>query len=439
MREAVFMNACPTTQHLEAFLVERLSPPECDALEEHLASCVPCQERLQELTDDPIPERWRELLTHCSDKQGAAEPAWLGRLANLSLDQIAQDHAAMALTEAGVGTAPAALPLVPGYEMLAELSRGGMGVIYKARQLGLNRVVALKMILAGAHASPEAVVRFRREAEAVARLRYPNIVQIYEVGEHEGRPCFSLEYVEGGSLAQCLDGTPIPARQAAELTQTLARAMEYAHQQGIVHRDLTPGNVLLTADGTPKVTDFGLAKFLIGGGASPTRTGSILGTPSYMAPEQAQANKQAIGPATDVYALGAILYEMLIGRPPFKAETPLDTVLQVVSQEPVPPSRLHAKVPRDLEIICLKCLRKEPDKRFASAEELADDLQRFRAGLPIKARPVRCEEKAWKWVTRHPAIASLIAVLAIVMASSAVVLGIFHSQAEDQRIKAYQA
>jgi WD40 repeat protein len=404
------MNTCPPDQQLEVFLAESLSPSECAALEEHLATCSRCQQRLQELTNEPIPERWRELLTRLPDNQSMAIPACLDRLAMLSLDQITRDPAAVTVAEAGMETTPATWPEVPGYEMLGELSRGGMGVVHKARQIGLNRLVALKMILAGAHASKEEIARFEREAEAVARLQHPNIVQIHEVGEHAGRPFFSLEYVEGGNLAQRLDGTPWPARRAAELTATLARAMEYAHQQGIVHRDLTPSNVLVTADGTPKIADFGLAKFLMGGGVSPTRTGSILGTPSYMAPEQAQANKQAIGPATDVYALGAILYELLTGRPPFKEETPLDTALQVVNQEPVAPSRLHAKVPQDLETICLKCLHKESSKRYGSARELADDLQRFLSRQPIQARPVSTWERVWIWARRRPAVAALLAV-----------------------------
>jgi WD40 repeat protein len=406
------MKKCPTNQYLEAFLAEHLGPEECETLEEHLAEYVRCQQRLHERTNESVPEHWRELLSHRHDSQDGAEPACFARLASLSLEQVA---------DGDPGSAPAALPKVPGYEMFGELSRGGMGVVYKARQIGLNRLVALKMILAGVHASKEEIARFQREAEAVARLVHPHIVQIHEVGEHAGRPFFSLEYVEGGTLAQHLDGTPLPARQAAELTQTLARAIDYAHQQGIVHRDLTPNNVLVTADGTPKITDFGLAKFLIRGEASPTRTGSILGTPSYMAPEQAQANKQAICPATDVYALGAIMYELLTGRPPFKAETPLDTALQVIHEEPVPPGRLHAKVPHDLETICLKCLYKEPSRRYASAEALAEDLRRFLSGQTILARPVGHAEWLGRWCKRNPVVASLTAAVAVLLVAVAVV------------------
>jgi WD40 repeat protein/serine/threonine protein kinase len=293
---------------------------------------------------------------------------------------------------------------IPGYEILGELGRGGMGVVYLARQIGLDRLVALKMILAGAHASPDDVARFRREAEAVAQLQHPHIVQVYDVGEQEGLPYFSLEYIEGGSLVQKLSGTPLPSHQAAELVAVLADAIHAAHLRNIIHRDLKPANVLLTADGTPKITDFGLAKRL-DAPAGLTQSGAIVGTPSYMAPEQAEGRSKQVGPATDVYALGAILYEALTGRPPFRAETPFDTLLQVVHEEPVPPRRLLPKIPRDLEIICLKALAKAPDQRYASARDLADDLRRFLKGEPIRARPVGRGEKAWRWCRRNPALA----------------------------------
>jgi hypothetical protein len=290
-------------------------------------------------------------------------------------------------------------PSVPGYDIVGRVDHGGMGVVFRARQRSLGRLVALKMIRSGALATPQEVARFRTEAEAVAQMQHPNIVQIYEVGEQEGRPFFSLEFVEGGSLARKLGGAPLPAREAAQLVQTLARAIHAAHQRGIVHRDLKPANVLLTADGTPKITDFGLAKRLDTRGQ--TRTGEIVGTPSYMAPEQAAGRKHEVGPATDVYALGATLYELLTGRPPFEAETALDTVLKVVAEEPVPPSRLRAQTPRDLQTICLKCLRKEPGKRYASAEALAEDLGRFLAGETIQARPAGLWERAARWARRR--------------------------------------
>ena len=289
---------------------------------------------------------------------------------------------------------------IPGYEILGELGRGGMGVVYKARQTKLNRIVAVKMVLAGGHASSADLDRFLGEAEAVARMQHPQIVQIFETGQIDGLPYFALEFVEGGSLAGKLDGTPLPPHEAAKLVGLLAGGMHYAHRQGIVHRDLKPANVLLTKDGTPKITDFGLAK-KVEGGSGLTQSGAIMGTPSYMAPEQA-GGKKGVGPAADVYALGAILYECLTGRPPFKAATPLDTILQVVSDEPVAPTRLQSGTPRDLETICLKCLQKEPAKRYESASALADDLGRFRRGEPIVARPVGGAERAVKWVRRRP-------------------------------------
>ncbi len=306
------------------------------------------------------------------------------------------------------GPASAGRPTLPGYEILGELGRGGMGVVYKARQLRPERLVALKMILAGAHAGEGELARFRAEAEAVARLQHPNVVQIFEVGEHDGRPFFSLEYCAGGSLAEKLRGKPLAPAEAAALVEALARAVHAAHRQQIVHRDLKPGNVLLTADGTPKITDFGLARRLDAAGQ--TQTGSVLGTPSYMAPEQAGGAKGAAGPAADVYALGAILYECLTGRPPFQAATPLDTVLQVINDDPAPPSRLNSGLPRDLETACLKCLQKEPGKRYSSAEALAEDLRRFRAGEPVLARPAGRAERAVKWAKRRPAAAALVAV-----------------------------
>ena len=333
-----------------------------------------------------------------------------------------------------------ACPRMAGYEILCELGRGGMGVVYKARQVGLNRVVALKMILAGEHAGPAEFARFKTEGEAIARLRHPNIVQVYEVGEYEGKPFFSLEFCEGGGLDKKLAGTPMPPRDAASLVQTLAEAMQGAHEAHIIHRDLKPGNVLLAACGlagpstnlTPKITDFGLAKKLDQQGQ--TQTGVIMGTPSYMAPEQAMGQKQ-VGPATDIYALGAILYECLTGRPPFKAATAFETLQQVVVDEAVSPAQLNAKVPRDLDTVCLKCLRKEPDKRYTSAMELADDLGRWQRGEPVLARPVGLSKRAAKWARRRPAVAGLLSgILLLTVTALGVISGLYRNAAwEAQR------
>jgi serine/threonine-protein kinase len=296
------------------------------------------------------------------------------------------------------------LPQIPGYEVEDVLGHGGMGVVFRARHVRLGRLVALKMTLAGSYAGARERERFRCEAEAVAALRHANIVQIYDVGDCAGRPYFTMELLDGGSLAQRLTGTPQPARQAAALLATLADAMNAAHQGRIVHRDLKPANILFTPEGTPKVTDFGLARRLEGG-TGLTVSGVLLGTPSYMAPEQARGQSRAVGPAVDIYALGAILYELLTGRPPFRAETPAETVRQVVDQEPVPPARLNAKVPRDLETVCLKCLQKEPNGRYASAAALGDDLRRFEQGRPIRARPLGLAARLGRWSRRNPAAA----------------------------------
>jgi S1-C subfamily serine protease len=299
----------------------------------------------------------------------------------------------------GTPTTPQVLPEVPGYEILAELGRGGMGVVYRARQLGLNRTVALKMILAGAHAGAKDRARFQAEAQAAAGLQHPHIVQIYEIGEHQGLPFFSLEYCPGGNLAQKLRDAPLSPREAARLVESLTRAVHAAHQARVIHRDLKPANVLLAGDGTPKISDFGLAKRLDEAGQ--TTSGAVRGTPGYMAPEQATGKSKDIGPAADVYGLGAILYECLTGQPPFKGETLLDTLEQVRSREPVPPRRLRSDVPKDLETVCLRCLHKEPRGRYASALDLAEDLRRFQAGEPIVARSGGTLERALKWVKRR--------------------------------------
>jgi tetratricopeptide (TPR) repeat protein len=306
-------------------------------------------------------------------------------------------------------------PDLAGYEILEELGRGGTGVVFKARQVALQRIVALKMLLSGHAGHPERK-RFQVGAEAMARLTHPNIVPVFEVGEHNGPPLFSMEYCPGGTLAGRLAGTPLPPATAALLVRTLAAAMHAAHQANVIHRDLKPANVLVVEpSSTPlerctlKITDFGLAKRLEADSGQ-TRSGSILGTPSYMAPEQAEGRAHEVGPPADIYALGAILYELLTGRVPFRAPTLLETLEQVRSREPVAPTELQPRVPRDLETICLKCLEKDPKKRYTTAQDLADDLRRFRAGEAIKARRTSAWERAWKWGKRRPAPAALMAV-----------------------------
>jgi serine/threonine protein kinase/tetratricopeptide (TPR) repeat protein len=395
--------AHPEPEWWAAFCRGLLTDPECSTLEAHIADCEQCRRVLETLPEDPLAGLVRE-------------------------------------AEFSAGTGHATVRLQPGYEILEEIGQGGMGVVYKARQAGLGRIVALKRLHAGRHGRPEVLARFHREAEAAARLDHPNIVQIYEFGEQDGQPYLALEYVDGGTLDRRLNGTPLPHRQAAELLETLARAMQVAHQQGIVHRDLKPSNVLLVGDKgqgaggsnnvadisttpdprpltlSPKITDFGLARLLDQQGGH-TQTGDVIGTPSYMAPEQAGGQTLEVGPATDIYALGAILYEALTGRPPFMAATVLDTQEQARTREPVPPGRLQPQVPRDLETICLTCLHKEPHKRYACATDLAEDLRRFLAGEPVRARPVSLWQRAVKWARRRPTAAALVVLSGLAVAA----------------------
>jgi tetratricopeptide (TPR) repeat protein/tRNA A-37 threonylcarbamoyl transferase component Bud32 len=344
-------------------------------------------------------------------------------------------------TVADAGTASTAGPksAPAGYEIVNELGRGGMGIVYKARHLRLNRLVALKMIR-GAYADEIQHARFKIEAEAVATLRHPNILQIYDIGEHNGAPYVALELLEGGSLADRLNRNPLTPVQAAQWLLPLVQAVAAAHRAGIVHRDLKSANILFTVDGIPKITDFGLAKRLeLDEGQ--THTGQIMGTPSYMAPEQARGETKSAGPPADVYALGAILYEMLTGRPPFKGVSAMDTVKQVLEEDPVSPSRVQFRVPRDLETICMKCLQKEPRKRFASAEELADDLNRYLRGEPIRARRTPPVERAVKWGKRRPALATLIAcsTLAVVTLVSAGLWYWYHKVAQERSALVHQS
>jgi WD40 repeat protein/tRNA A-37 threonylcarbamoyl transferase component Bud32 len=328
------------------------------------------------------------------------------------------DAPAPKVEEARVGLRPGdGLPArIGNYQILSEIGRGGMGVVYKARQPNLRRIVALKMILAGEHAGLRERARLRKEAEAAAQITHPNVVQIIEVGEHDGLPFLTMEYVDGGNLTRMLRGTPQAFRWSARLTETLARAIHEAHARGIVHRDLNPSNVLMAADGTPKISDFGLAKFVVDDSGI-SQNGVILGTPSYMAPEQVSGNGKNIGPCTDVYALGALLYEMMTGTAPFRGFTPMETLCQVLEAEVVPPSKLRHGVPEDLETICLKCLQRDPSKRYSSAQKLAEDLRRFQESEPIRARRTTPLIRAIQWTKRQPLAAGLMGLCLVLFGS----------------------
>ncbi len=367
-------------------------------------------------------------------------------------DVTRRDTSALVQTKPESRPASSAYPELPGYEILELCGQGGMGVVYRARQTALDRVVALKMIHGITAPAPEALARFRTEAQAVARLRHPGIVQIFDIGTHEGRPYFTLEYVEGGNLSVWLKRSGFSPRQAAQLVESLARAVQHAHEQGIIHRDLKPGNILLTREGIPKITDFGLAKRLENASGSEkdaaalTRTGEVLGTPSFMAPEQAAGLHSQIGPPTDVYALGAILYQLLVGRPPFEGDNPVHTMMRVMEEEPIAPQKIQPKVPRDLQTICLKCLEKMPSRRYPSAAALADELRAFLAGEPVRARPIGMRERVERWVRRRPLVAAGVglgvlisvgllvgaffysaAVVAVLVALSVAVVGLWYS------------
>ncbi len=413
---------CVGEADLRAFVLGQLPERVSRTVSDHLESCAACEalaRRLDRQTD-PVIRSLRRAARPADDEPTTEAPGRADRTA----------------------ACPTPLPRrVAGYEVLGELGRGGMSVVYLARQVHPERVVALKTMLGGAHAGAERRARLLAEADAIARLRHPNVVQIYEVGLHEELPFLALEYVGGGSLAQKLAGAPQPPRAAATLVEVLARAVQHAHEHGVVHRDLKPANVLLTEDGRPKVTDFGLAKHQR---PEQTATGAVLGTPSYRAPEQAAGDTAMAGPAADVWALGAILYECLTGRPPFAGPTALDTLEQVRSREPVAPSQLQ--VPRDLSTICLKCLRKELQQRYASAAALAEDLRRYLEGRPIQARPAGKLERAWRWGRRNPSLALLASSLTLLLLCAAVgssvtalYLGAVLRESEDNRRAAERA
>jgi serine/threonine protein kinase len=320
-------------------------------------------------------------------------------------------------------------PNLDDYDVLGEIGRGGMGVVFKARHRKLGRIVALKMIRAGHWASAVELQRFRTEAQAAALLQHPNIVTVYEFGEHNRLPYLSMQFVEGKTLAEMVEAGPLPPKRAAGYLRTMAQAIHYAHEAGILHRDLKPSNILIDGSGQLHITDFGLAKLLAPDNQAPTRTeltltGQVLGTPGFMPPEQAAANSQAIGPASDVYSLGAILYFLLSARPPFTGGSPAQTLSKVLNEPPIPPRRLNKTIPRDLETICLKCLEKVPERRYASTRELADELERFIDGQPIQAQPVGELVRFWRWCRRFPTSASLGASLIATLLVLAVTIAI---------------
>lgn len=353
-----------------------------------------------------------------------------GPMAETLLNSVVADTNSVSMTGSETVRIAGQCPDIPNYSITRELGRGGMGVVYEAVQLKLNRRVALKLI-----STPDQIevrTRFQIEAEAIARLQHPHIVQVYDFGEHEGTPYLSLELVNGGSLDQWTNGSALPPRDAAEIVEKIARGMNCAHQHGIIHRDLKPGNILLTVDGDPKVTDFGLAKELDRDLAR-TRSGEIMGTPHFMAPEQAGGALGRIGPATDIYSLGAVLYFLLTGEPPNQGQTILEVLEMVRTVDPIPPRRINPHVDRDLETVCLKCLRKEPERRYATAVELADDLQRFLEHEPVHARPISHGERVRRWIRRRPAVAGLSAAVLVITAASLAVLGMASRKVQESR------
>ena len=432
------MSPCPSRHDLKRLLNDELTALDSARISAHVEKCAACQQLLQDLSADDSTER--SLASGSSANPGLATiradaESFLHRLETASADEP---------------------PQVQGYEVLEEVGRGAAGIVYRARHLQLDRFVAIKFIVQEAGVASERRFRFRREARAVAKLKHPNIIQIYDVGEHDRAAYLVLELAEGGSLSRPPGGLPRGPREAADILLTLAEAVEYAHRQGVVHRDLKPSNILLgpasanldqsdsAAGQRPlasvlKISDFGLAKILSDAdllGEDMTRTGAMLGTPVYMAPEQA-SGRADIGPAVDIYSLGVILYELLTGRPPFQAPTAVETLVQAVHQDPVPLRRLSPKIPRDLETICLKCLEKRPERRYPSAAALAADLQRYLRGEPIQARPTGWPEQLTRWVRRHPGVSALLATIGLLLTAVALaalaVAAHFHDLEDHQR------
>jgi eukaryotic-like serine/threonine-protein kinase len=433
---------CPVRDDLAAFVLGRLLLEELEFIAEHLSRCQQCESSLQALqVEDTIVTHLRRNLEcvglleepQCLQLEDRARAIPLGKRETPTASDDTPDGGSACLEERPP------LPAVFGaYVLLEQLGQGGMGIVYKARQEAIRRLVAVKMVRTGRWAGVEERVRFRREGEAIARVHHANIVQIHEYSEHDGQLYFSMELLEGGSLAHRLKHQPLPEREAAELVRTLARAVHAAHQCGIIHRDLKPGNVLFAVDGTPKITDFGLAK-LLDGEDNQTRSNMILGTPTYMAPEQARGESQKIGPAADVYALGAILYESLAGRPPFLGKSNFQTMELVRTHEPDAPSRRRSGLSRDLEAICLKCLEKRPDQRYTSAENLADDLDRWLKGEPTLVRPLNPGARVWRTFRRHPFGITAASLAAVLLALSCLAGIYFNPERRIERIEKHLA
>ena len=392
----------PPREILESYAEGRLDPADAHSVEQHLLACEICGQVLEGRPEDDLVSRLR--------RAGIGTGLTTGIYKPFATSSSGCEQTVIPSTTAEPLSAP------PGYEVIGELGRGGMGVVYKARQVALNRIVALKVVLAGAHASVQLRTRFFREAKAAAGVGHAHVVHVYETGTWAGQPYLALEYCSGGTLAQRLRGSRLSAEAVAALIETLARALQAAHERGVVHRDLKPQNVLLAEDGTPKVADFGLAK-LVGSGDGLTASGAVMGTPSYMAPEQA-AGERGVGPAADVYAIGAILYECLTGRPPFRGPTDLDTIVQVLEQEPTDPAAIDPRVDRDLADVALKCLEKNPEVRYPSAAALADDLGRWQRGEPVRARRRWGLQSLFAWARREPGLA----VRFVILSASAIIV-----------------
>lgn len=386
---------------------------------DHIANCPVCQKII---TGGPA--------TIAFEDRETADGSWKVMCETM-------DSAVKVVPTKDRGAGQPALLSLPGYVVLEELGRGGMGVVYKARQISLDRLVALKMIRSAAIADSNQLARFNTEAAALAQLQHPNIVQVFEIGQHQDMPYLSMEFVAGATLASAIEAQPLSPVQSASMVEKLAKAMFSAHQRGVLHRDLKPSNVLIASDGEPKITDFGLAK-RVGSDSQLTVDHTVMGTPSYMPPEQALGRIAEIGPRSDVYALGAILYELLTGRPPFRGAMPLETIQKVIHDEPAAPRSINPRVPRDLETICLKCLGKQPAQRFETAADLADDLRRFQRNEPILARRVSLVERGWRWCLRNPALTGAIVVTCLAILAGVVAVARQSQQTQQVRSVAQQ-